>query len=171
MPDDKILAVCLKGVAVGSSQTGEDAIKPVLVGLAKIGMIAKDFHYRATGKSFYGNHLLGDLLWRIDSLSDKVNEVYYMGEKRENPPLRGFIYAEAGNSISDYGNDDSAMIAALLQACEETAAAVEAAKKSFGCGECCEGERKPLMSGTVSVLDEVSQQCLQAIALLNRVSK
>lgn len=142
------------------AQIVDDPMLEVLVDLCRIELLAKDLHYRAFGKPFYGIHQLADLVGEISKDSDALNEVYYMGEKGENPPKRADVASKAAQIVSGRGTEAALqgdeLINSLCAACTETAAAVERAKKPG------------VSSGTAAVLDGISQKALQAKGLLAR---
>lgn len=137
-------------------------METVLADLCRIGMASKNWHYRARGKAFYGEHLLADLVWEVLSLSDQIIEVYYMGECGGNPPLMETIARNALDIDLPYtiDGDDTAFTKALRDLFLRTINAVEDAKKN------------PLLkAGTHAVLDEVSQKCLVRLGLIEQTLK
>lgn len=137
----------------------DDPFFKILVGLCQIEMFAKDLHYRAKGKSFYGIHELADRTWRISSLADDINETYYMGEKGDVPPARAMVAQVAAETDKTDGLDTLGLIGRLAEKCGELANDVETAK-----------ETKP-SSGTAAILDEVSKWALQNKGLLGQMLK
>ena len=60
--------------------------------LTAIKQYAKDIHYNAKGESFYGIHLLMDRVAdNLDSFSDTIKEVCYMGAGDEPPSSRDVL--------------------------------------------------------------------------------
>ena len=139
----------------------------LLTSLCVVGMLAKDFHYRAKGKAFYALHLLADLVYDATHLFDEINEVYYMGECASVPPLMASVSAKAAEMAAKdrCGNgdtpvdEDACIPAALIARCKATAGAVE---------ECKSLAPK---SGTAAVLDEISKKMLTASGLLARTEQ
>lgn len=137
----------------------------VCAGIKAVGLAAKDLHYRAKGEAFYSEHLLADLGWNIERLTDEFIEVYYLGDKGWNPPVLGQIYCMANGwlvengGFAPEGDDVSTEYWArrLLRACEDLVAQVEVAKDVL-----------TKKAGTQAVLDEISKQVLQVVGLLKR---
>lgn len=144
----------------------EDPDEPMKMLLAKICVISwlsKDFHYRAKGDAFYGNHLLADLV--ADGLCDKADrlrEVYYMGEKKMPPPCEVDTARMACRLVDNMpcrpDTDVAFLVRHLLVFVESASREVERIKDSM-----------PLMSGTTAVLDDISADLLQKAGLLHRV--
>lgn len=129
-----------------------------------IEMLAKDLHYRAKGKAFYGIHELADLVWEIGSKRDELNEVYFMGEKKDDPPLQVFAYSHAVGIVEAYvakSNDVDSLVKNLMEVCQKMADQIEMVKKND----------VTLSSGTTAVLDDISKSTLQAIALLRKTAE
>ena len=131
-----------------------------------VGMAGKDLHYRAKGEAFYSDHLLADLGWQIERLSDDFIEVYYMGDKGWDAPLMSKVYGMARDEMP-YVDDDVAKDAGtefwarrLLETCEKLAKQVEEAKANL-----------MARSGTQAAMDEISKQALQVAGLLKRTVK
>ena len=128
-----------------------------------VGIAAKDLHYRAKGEAFYSEHLLADLGWQIEKLTDDFIEVYYMGDKGWTPPLMKEIYGKACSDFPfiDKENEDSLdtefWARRLLKVCEDLVGKVEKAKGILAA-----------KAGTQASLDEISKQVLQVIGLLKR---
>ena len=137
----------------------DDPIFHVLATLCAIEMLAKDFHYRAKGKSFYGNHIFADLIWNVGKNQDDLNEIYYMGELQSDPPYRISVAGDAIkqiNAIPEMANEDG-YINAMYDRANALVGLVEKAKE----------QKKPL-SGTTAVLDKISQDALQIVGFLKR---
>lgn len=140
-------------------------VREIVEFVKAVGMAAKDLHYRAKGDSFYGEHLLADLVWKIESLSDDLIEVYYLGEKGAEAPLMSDICRAAADKIMvSMAISDSTKpmptefwASRLLEVCEKCAEHVEKVKAIL--------EPK---AGTQAVLDEVSKEVLVAAGLLKR---
>lgn len=126
-----------------------------------IGMCAKDMHYRCKGKAFYGLHQLADLTWKLEDESDQIAEIYFMGERGITPPRLRDVYANATAIDVMYPKDDKYFIGGLMNICLQTMHKIEAIKQGF----------PDLKSGTVAVLDQISQQCLLNIGLLDQTMK
>ena len=137
----------------------------VCAGIKAVGLAAKDLHYRAKGEAVYSEHLLADLGWQIEKLTDDFIEVYYLGDKGWNPPLMGQIYCMANTwlledgGIPPEGDETSTEYWArrLLRVCEDLVSQIEVAKDVL-----------TKKAGTQAVLDEISKQVLQVIGLLKR---
>lgn len=142
-----------------------DPFFKILVALMQIGFYAKDLHYRAKGKAFYGIHELADLAWRISHEFDDINEIHYMGELKVDPPTRQLVAFEAaGKSNStadgDIGNlTTKQLLERVVTACEKADELVVSAKAT-GCA-----------AGTQAVLDEISKDCLKVSALVCQTLK
>ena len=130
-----------------------------------VGMAGKDLHYRAKGDAFYSEHLLADLGWQVEKLTDDFIEVYYLGDKGWLPPTMDRIYAMAGGEVftpmgdPDKADDTSTAFWAkrLLTVCEKLVEKVEEAKGVL-----------TSKAGTQAALDEISKQALQVAGLLKR---
>lgn len=138
----------------------------LLTSLCAVGMLAKDFHYRAKGKAFYALHLLADLVYDATHLFDEINEVYYMGECGSVPPLMASVSAKAAEMAGKCNcgcdttvSEEDCILSALIARCKATAGAVE---------ECKSLAPK---SGTAAVLDEISKKMLTASGLLARTEQ
>lgn len=136
--------------------------KDICVGIKAVGMCAKDLHYRAKGEAFYGEHLLADLGWQVERLTDEFIEVYYLGDKGWNAPTMADIYSSATiwcpvvqksqeNASSEF------WARRLLEVCERLIAEVEKAKGIL-----------TTKAGTQAALDDISKQTLQVVGLLKR---
>ena len=134
----------------------------ICAGIKAVGLAAKDLHYRAKGSAFYSEHLLADLAWNVEKLTDDFIEVFYMGDKGWTPPLMGQIYCLANSWLQDGvkpvdGQSTEYWASRLLRACEDVVAQVEVAKDVLN-----------KKSGTQAVLDEISKQVLQVVGLLTQ---
>lgn len=133
-----------------------------LLGCVKrIGMCAKDLHYRAKGKPFYGLHELADLIWKIEQDTDQIVEIYFMGTRGKEPPLMTDVFAKAIDTQVLYPRDNNYFIGGLMGICRRTMLTIEAIKKDF----------PDLPAGMHAVLDSISQQCLLSIGLLDQTLK
>ena len=126
-----------------------------------IGMCAKDMHYRCKGKAFYGLHQLGDLTWQLADETDKIAEIYFMGERGITPPRMNEVCSRAVNIQVWYPKNDKYFIGGLMNSCLQTMHKIEEIKQKF----------PELKSGTVAVLDGISQNCLLNIGLLDQTMK
>lgn len=141
----------------------EKACAKKLCALIKaVGMVAKDLHYRAKGEAFYSEHLLADLGWQVERLTDDFIEVYYMGDKGWNPPTMNAIYGDAILEVPatvsvDEETTTEFWARRLLDVCEKLVAHVEEAKAIL-----------TSKAGTQAALDEISKQALQVSGLLKR---
>lgn len=137
----------------------------ICAGIKAVGLASKDLHYRAKGEAFYSEHLLADLGWNVEKLTDDFIEVYYMGDKGWNPPVMGQIYCMANSWLVENSgvppkDDDSSTefwARRLLRACEDLVSHVEIAKETL-----------TKKAGTQAILDEISKQVLQVAGLLKR---
>ena len=136
----------------------------ICAGIKAVGLASKDLHYRAKGESFYSEHLLADLGWKVERLTDDFIEVYYLGDKGWEPPLMGAIYCMANawlvenqGASSDEGTTTEYWARRLLRICEDLVANIEVAKDVL-----------TKKAGTQAVLDEISKEVLQVVGLLKR---
>lgn len=136
----------------------------ICAGIKAVGLAAKDLHYRAKGSAFYSEHLLADLAWNVERLTDDFIEVFYMGDKGWNPPLMGQIYCMANAWLIEIGGADPIddptteyWASRLLRACEDLVSQVEVAKDVLN-----------KKAGTQAVLDDISKQVLQVVGLLKQ---
>ncbi len=138
----------------------------ICAGIKAIGMAAKDLHYRAKGTAFYSEHLLAELAWNVERMTDDFIEVYYMGDKGWAPPLMGQIFRLADtwlldNADGDMPTDENSTTeywaARLLRACEDVVAQIEVAKDVLN-----------KKAGTQAVLDDISKQVLLVCGLLKQ---
>lgn len=136
-------------------------MEDLMAHLKCIGMCAKDMHYRCKGKAFYGLHLLGDLIWQVADETDKIAEIYFMGERGITPPLMKEVCAHAVNIKVMYPRNNKYFIGGLMSICLQTMHKIEAIKSGF----------PDLKSGTIAVLDQISQNCLLNIGLLDQTMK
>ena len=136
-------------------------MEDLMAHLKCIGMCAKDMHYRCKGKAFYGLHQLGDLTWQLADETDKIAEIYFMGERGITPPRMKDICARAVNIEVMYPQNDKYFIGGLMNICLQTMHRIEDIKSRF----------PDLKSGTVAVLDQISQNCLLNIGLLDQTMK
>ena len=84
-------------------------MKTILSQIEAATMLARDWHYNASGLSFYAEHLLADKVAEIGDHSDKLIETYYLGERETVPPAAGditrgaslmvFVFSEKNSSI------------------------------------------------------------------------
>lgn len=139
-------------------QVVDDPMLEVLVDLCRVGMLAKDLHYRADGKEFYAVHQLADLVGDVAHIADDLNEVYYMGERGEEPPETAFVAAKAAELVGKADGED-ALVKALAAACADTANAVEAAKA------------EAVSAATSAVLDELAKAALRSKGFLLRMTE
>ena len=148
-------------IAVAEPQ--EDMMQTLLAKLIAIGWLAKDLHYRAKDRSFYGNHLLADIIYDVTTKSDNLNEVYYLGEKMSPPPLACETAEKALKMmfglVQSHDSDEMAVARRLLLFLEAAIHEIERIKDAH----------KYLKSGTVAVLDGISEDLLKDSGLLRRV--
>lgn len=139
----------------------DDDMLDLMALMKRIGMAAKNLHYRAKGKPFYGLHLLSDLVWQVEHDTDEIAEIYYLGERGIEPPKMEEVCLKAATLPLTGEEGDKYYISALLHITLETMHKVEDIKKKYS----------ELKSGVVAVLDHVSQQCLLSIGLLDQTMK
>lgn len=139
----------------------DDEMAELMAHLKVIGMCAKDVHYRCKGKSFYGLHQLADLIWDINRETDQIAEIYFMGERGIPPPRMHEVFARAVSIPVLYPRNDKYFIGGLMNISLQTMHKIEAIKHNY----------PDLKSGTVAVLDQISQQCLLNIGLLDQTLK
>lgn len=130
--------------------------------IKRIGMCAKDLHYRAKGKPFYGLHQLSDLVWQIEQDTDDIAEIYFMGDRQKEPPRMDEVFAMALALPIVYPADDRYFVGGLLNICLATMNTIEAIKKAFP---------DKIKSGVAAVLDKISEHCLLSIGLLDQTMK
>ena len=143
----------------------KDCAFKVCAGIKAVGLASKDLHYRAKGEAFYSEHLLADLGWNVEKLTDDFIEVYHMGDKGWNPPLMGAIYNRADAIViekSEMPSPDEEQntvfwATRLLRVCEALVTDIESAKTIL-----------TKKAGTQAVLDEISKMVLQVVGLLKR---
>ena len=126
-----------------------------------IGMCAKDMHYRCKGKPFYGLHELADLVYEVEHETDQIAEIYFLGERGIEPPRMADVCSAAASLLVHYPRNDKYFIGGTMNACFQTMHKIEDIKRNF----------PDLKSGTVAVLDAISQHCLLAIGLLDQTMK
>ena len=115
-------------------------------------MLALDWHYTASGTSFYAQHLLADKVTEGFPL-DELIETYYLGEKRTTPPKQAEIMADAIKLAEKNNGSPALNVRELLKLA--SAHAEELARGNVSIG-------------TKSLLDEVSQKCYVGIGLIER---
>lgn len=139
-----------------------DAAMKLLLGrIKRIGMCAKDLHYRAKGKPFYGLHQLSDLVWQVEQETDDLIEIYFMGTRGVEPPRMDEVFAIALGVAVAYPKDDRYFIGGLMHICHSSMLLVDQIKKDY----------PDLPAGVHAVLDGISQKCLLSIGLLDQSMK
>lgn len=138
-----------------------DLITDLLSHLKRIGMAAKDLHYRAKGKPFYGEHLLADLIYSVEGETDDLIEVYFLGQTGLTPPRMADVCMNAATLPVNYQTNEFYFESGLFDVCFQTARLVERIKK-----DCPD-----LVAGVHAILDGVSQKCYTAIGLLDQTMK
>lgn len=142
-------------------------MEEILLGIMCVQALSDDLHYRSIGNSFYANHLLADRVKDgLDKTVDAIKEVYFLGELKSEPPSTDYLMEQAAKMVSatrktaSEGETDSnnALIASLMLGIDLLAKNIELFKK----------ENVNLMSGTVALLDGLSQSMLLSYGLLNR---
>lgn len=120
-------------------------------------MIALDWHYTASGASFYAEHLLAEKVADefADSKRDALIETYYLGETRQTPPTSGEIVTEALRVYEGQKADPKPVALSSLLAVA-AAHAEELARNGR------------LSLGVKSLLDGISQSAYLCIGLIER---
>lgn len=137
-----------------------DPMYKILVELAKIGMVSKDIHYRASGDAFWSNHSLYDLCYSVGEKFDEISEVYYMGEQQSLPPMRHKVCLDAATQLGDVVSGDATekdLVMRLHGYMLATVGMIEIAKT----------EKNP-SSGVAAILDDISKDCLKWAGILKR---
>lgn len=99
-------------------------MKDILVLLIAIQRTAKDVHYHAFGKDFWGNHLLADRIYDgLEDLMDEIQENYFLGHEEEAVPQK-VLYEEASRRMTSY-NEVSEMLKLLDELIVECIAKIE----------------------------------------------
>lgn len=135
-------------------------MKLLMAEIKKIAMTAKNLHYRAKGKPFYGVHELADLVWQTGLITDQIAEIYFMGERKIEPPIMEEVYLKACSLPDKEVITQDNYFEAVLFACSTVVAHVERIKKEY-----------TFISGVMPVLDHISEQCLLAIGFLSQSLK
>ena len=143
------------------SPSATEMMTTIIADLKRIGMIAKNLHYRAKGKPFYGIHLLADLIWDVEKETDDLIEVFFMGEQQIEPPLMENVCEKAIALNVLFPKNKNYYEGGLKHICRKTMLDVEAVKKAY----------PDLCAGTNAVLDTISQKCLVAIGLLAKTEE
>lgn len=128
-------------------------MKEILVYLNAIYGVAKDLHYTADGKSFYGLHLMYDEI--ADGLLDNVDEIkenYYLAND-EIPPTSKEIFELSLSMMS--GESDILELHNLLDLCIHHID--EVVNKKINLSE-----------GVKSLLGDISNSLSKKIAFVNR---
>ena len=150
---------------VDSTATSVDLLdaemKNLMARVKRIGMCAKDLHYRAKGKPFYGLHQLADLAYEVESDTDQIAEIYFLGDRGIEPPRMNEVFRLACDLMVLYPRNENYFIGGLMDACRMTMHNIEAIKKNF----------PYIKSGVCAVLDKISEHCLLAIGLLDQTMK
>ena len=130
-------------------------------------ILADDLHYRSHNLNFYANHLLADRVKDgLDSDIDALKESYWLGELKGVPPhderfmekgielakaIRGQAFTE-GNESNSFG-----LMFCVRDAADKIIHKIEEMKRT-----------EEFMSGTVALLDGISQKMLVAYGLIDR---
>ena len=134
-------------------------MKTLIAQIQAAGFIARDWHYQASGPSFYAQHLLADKVADgLESSLDEIREVYYLGEKRSIPPSAG-EEMEAALAIYSVAKGESLTLK-LQNAVELVAAHAEELSRDA-----------QISIGTKSLLDALSARCYQSAGLIERTIK
>lgn len=138
----------------------DEEMLDLMAKVKRIGMCAKDLHYRAKGKPFYGLHLLADLAYQVEEDTDHIAEVYFMGDRGLEPPRMTQVFGRANSLVVLYPEGDNYFIGGLMDICRITMHSIEDIKQKFD-----------VKSGVAAVLDKISEHCLLAIGLLDQTMK
>lgn len=138
----------------------DEEMKDLMAKVKRIGMCAKDLHYRAKGKPFYGLHQLADLAYQIEEDTDHIAEIYFMGDRGIEPPRMDEVFQRAIDLVVLYPKDDRYFIGGLMDICRVTMHSIESIKQNF-----------EVKSGVAAVLDKISEHCLLSIGLLDQTMK
>lgn len=140
----------------------------ILAYIVAIQILADDLHYESKGPAFYSLHLLADRVKEgLNEDIDALKESFYLGELRAIPPKTDETYAEANalvynirQSIKIDGtiSSDNVIGHRLKNALNLLTHKIEDLKN----------REENLMSGTVAILDGISQKMLIASGLLER---
>ena len=139
----------------------DEQMTQLMAKVKRIGMCAKDLHYRAKGKPFYGLHQLADLAYEVESDTDQIAEIYFLGDRGIEPPRMETVFRMACDETVIYPKDDNYFIGGLMDACRTTMHYIEGIKAQF----------PAIKSGVCAVLDKISEHCLLAIGLLDQTMK
>jgi hypothetical protein len=139
----------------------DEQMTDLMAKVKRIGMCAKDLHYRAKGKPFYGLHQLADLAYEVESDTDQIAEIYFLGDRGIEPPRMDEVFTRACAVPVIYPKDDNYFIGGLMDCCRLTMHSIEDIKKAF----------PDIKSGVCAVLDKISEHCLLAIGLLDQTMK
>lgn len=129
-------------------------MKTILSQIEAATMLARDWHYNASGLSFYAEHLLADKVAEIGEHSDKLIETYYLGERETVPPSSGDISREA---LEIYARVNAPDIPEKLVAILKLLAA-----------HAEELARTSISIGTKSLLDNLCADAYQYVGLIER---
>ena len=139
----------------------DDEMFQLLAHLKRIGMCAKDMHYRVKGKAFYGEHLLADLIWDAEHETDDLIEIYFMGERDKTPPRMVEVCTAAAALDVTFEKNDKYFESGVKDICYRTMKLIDSIKKTY----------PDLAAGTHAVLDTASQKCLLALGLISQTLK
>ena len=139
----------------------DEDMTDLMAKVKRIGMCAKDLHYRAKGKPFYGLHQLADLAYEVESDTDQIAEVYFLGDRNKEPPRMEDVYTRAIALNVLYPKDDTYFIGGLMDICRMTMHSIEGIK----------GKYPTTKAGVHAVLDKISEHCLLSIGLLDQTLK
>lgn len=131
-------------------------MKAILSQMAAAVMLARDWHYNASGAAFYAQHLLADEVAKVGDSADEIAEVYYLGERGTVPPSAGEIATDA--------------LAVYNAAKGETCPARLAAVLKLLAAHAEEVARGNISIGAKSLLDGVSAQCYKFVGLIERTA-
>ncbi len=138
----------------------DELMTDLMAKVKRIGMCAKDLHYRAKGKPFYGIHQLADLAYKIEEDTDHIAEIYFMGDRTKEPPTMIQVYEKAIHQSVWYPRNDKYYLGGLIDICRSTIHAIENIKS-----------KHELKAGVSAVIDSISENCLLTIGLLDQTAK
>lgn len=142
-------------------------MEKIITGAMCVIALADDLHYGSSGVGFYSDHLLADRVKDgIDKAIDALKEAYYMGEMKTVPPLTSDLMVRAAGETDEVrakldgtsaATANEVFLMRLNYAADTLVHRIEDVKKT-----------NQLCSGTVAILDGISQSMLVAVALTER---
>lgn len=150
---------------MGEEWYNECVMRTILSQIKAVRMLSRDWHYNASGRAFYGEHLLADLVLDETEQSDALIETFFLGEKTMAPPSQCEIAREAlslidkvkGERQNEGVSDNALFVKTLLSL---TAAHAEEISRTIN-----------ISIGTKSIIDSISASCYKLIGLIERMLK